>query len=80
MFTEKEAAFLVELTELTKKHGVYITGCGCCGSPSLCDLGLSQSDSLAGYGHGGMSDVQWLDPTEFGWDKLKATIPRAGGT
>lgn len=27
--------FLKELTELTKKHGIYIGGCGCCGSPYL---------------------------------------------
>jgi hypothetical protein len=31
--TEKEKAFLDELTELSKKHGLIIDGCGCCGSP-----------------------------------------------
>ena len=25
--------FLAELTELTKKYGITIDGCGCCGSP-----------------------------------------------
>ena len=29
------AAFLQELTELTRKHKVAIAGCGCCGSPFL---------------------------------------------
>jgi len=35
---EKIEAFLTELTELTKKHGIVIHGCGCCGSPSLFDI------------------------------------------
>jgi hypothetical protein len=32
---EAEAAFLAELTELTRKHGITIHGCGCCASPYL---------------------------------------------
>lgn len=32
---ERIAAFLAELTELSRKHGVVIGGCGCCGSPFL---------------------------------------------
>ena len=27
--------FLEELTELTMKYGISISGCGCCGSPRL---------------------------------------------
>ena len=27
--------FLKELTELSKKYGIFIGGCGCCGSPFL---------------------------------------------
>ena len=27
--------FLEELTELTKKYGIQVNGCGCCGSPYL---------------------------------------------
>lgn len=27
--------FLKELSKLSRKHGVYIGGCGCCGSPFL---------------------------------------------
>lgn len=30
--------FLEELTELSKKYGIGIGGCGCCGSPFLYDL------------------------------------------
>ena len=32
---DKVAAFLADLTALTKKHGIEIAGCGCCGSPYL---------------------------------------------
>lgn len=32
---EKELLFVKELTELSKKYGVYISGCGCCDSPYL---------------------------------------------
>lgn len=36
--------FLSDLTELSRKHGIAIGGCGCCGSPWLyddegCDFG-----------------------------------------
>lgn len=30
--------FLEELSALTKKYGIEIGGCGCCGSPYLVDL------------------------------------------
>lgn len=30
--------FLKELSELTQKHGFSIGGCGCCGSPWICDF------------------------------------------
>lgn len=31
-------AFLKDLTELTRKHKITISGCGCCGSPGLSPL------------------------------------------
>ena len=31
----KVSSFLEELTELSRRRGVYIEGCGCCGSPRL---------------------------------------------
>lgn len=30
--------FLKELSELSRKHHIYIDGCGCCGSPYLVAL------------------------------------------
>jgi len=32
---ERADEFLQELSELTRKHGIVIYGCGCCGSPTL---------------------------------------------
>jgi len=36
--TPKESDFLTELEILTRKHGIAIGGCGCCGSPWLEEL------------------------------------------
>lgn len=35
MDEQKLQEFLKELTDLTRKYGIGISGCGCCGSPSL---------------------------------------------
>ncbi|MCQ2053073.1 MAG: hypothetical protein MJZ03_03975 [archaeon] len=34
---KKVEDFLTELTELSRKHKISISGCGCCGSPYLDD-------------------------------------------
>lgn len=47
---ERFDAFVKELGELTKKYGIEIWGCGCCGSPGLFDLKNEEaaiSDDLA---------------------------------
>lgn len=31
--------FLEKLSELSNNYGLYISGCGCCGSPSIVDMG-----------------------------------------
>jgi len=41
---EQVEKFLEELTELSKKHGVTIWGCGCCGSPWLEKLVPEEAD------------------------------------
>lgn len=38
IYAEREAEFLKELTALTHKYKIYISGCGCCGSPRLDDI------------------------------------------
>lgn len=38
MMTERITKFLHELTLLCDKYGIFIKGCGCCGSPWLDDI------------------------------------------
>ena len=45
MENEKLTLFLKELSELTKKYGLVIEGCGCCGSPRIYDVN-SEKDVL----------------------------------
>lgn len=40
--------FLRELSELTKKHGISIGACGCCGSPFLTEL-EGDDDHIGAY-------------------------------
>ena len=63
MFTEKEQAFVDELTELSRKHRIVIWGCGCCDSPCL--MGMDEEglniDPSSKYGTSNQAQVVWLD-------------------
>lgn len=63
----RRRAFMLELRELTIKHGISIGGCGCCGSPSL-DYEADTSDERAGYAccEGDSEELTWLVPSS-GW-------------
>ena len=37
-FEGKVSLFLKGLARLSEETGIYVTGCGCCDSPDLCDL------------------------------------------
>lgn len=72
---ENERQFLLELTALTRKYGIAITGCGCCGSPAL-EKAEYPTDLSAGYtmspGH-----LLWLEPAnEFLWERYSGGIVR----
>lgn len=56
----RRQAFLLELRELTRKHGVAIGGCGCCGSPWL-DEDVDVSDERAGYSEDS-GELRWIAP------------------
>ncbi len=43
-------AFLQELTALSDKYGIYIEGCGCCGSPWLNDIQAGKNYDNLTYG------------------------------
>jgi len=50
---EQVKAFLIDLGELTAKHGIKIDGCGCCDSPYLKEANLVNSDVYAVDSHFG---------------------------
>lgn len=72
-YTDKERAFLLELTALSRKHNIVVSGCGCCGSPSLAERDCSNAE--AGYGTKNC-DVEWMSPGDYDWDKCRSTVVR----
>lgn len=44
-----ETEFLRELSELTKKYKIVISGCGCCGSPSLNSMTADEENGQYEY-------------------------------
>ena len=68
--TDKEKEFLIGLTELTKRTGIVIGGCGCCGSPNLQEIENIPEES--GYVLCvGDSDVGWIHPGDDYWEENK---------
>lgn len=64
---ERRDAFLSELRELTEKHGVVISGCGCCGSPRLTDLLEKGEGANWDPRRGGSYTCSMGDTEEMGW-------------
>ena len=72
---EKEEEFLIGLNKLTKETGIKIHGCGCCGSPYLCEADISSEDS--GYAIIGKEQVMWIDPSDsYDWETYSKDIIR----
>jgi len=63
---ERQKQFLIELRELTIKHGIAIGGCGCCGSPFLV-MDKDISDERAGYRHDEGDELEWIAPSDGNW-------------
>ena len=70
-YTDKERAFLIELTALSRKHNIVVDDHG--GALSLKKKDCSASE--AGYGTR-YSDVEWLSPDDYAWDDYKHTVVR----
>ena len=75
--TAKEKAFLIGLERLTRETGIVISGCGCCGSPTLNEV--SELPSEAGYAYGvGSCDVAWVTPkVASDWERYRDNIVTA---
>ena len=71
---EEQRQFLKELAELTKKYGIVISGCGCCGSPSL----EQTSDDGKYYADGFDSEGNALTITYMTLDKKLEMENRPG--
>jgi hypothetical protein len=64
------ALFLQELSELSRKHRIEISGCGCCDSPSL---GVLDEASLnRSYGSSADGGCLTWDRTGLKWDGFDA--------
>jgi hypothetical protein len=71
---EKERLFLIGLEELSRKTGITIGGCGCCGSPYLQEI-EGADDARSGYGIGSQGQVIWISPAdEYDWDEYADSI------
>lgn len=68
-FSEKEREFLIGLEELTRRTGIAVVGCGCCGSPGLDHLQDDEFPPEAGYGHESMRDFEWIAPGDYAWKR-----------
>ena len=58
--TEGQREFVAGLTELTRRTGVFVEGCGCCGSPFL-ESGAPSAGEYETYGDGtvDLPTVKW---------------------
>lgn len=58
--------FVKELEKLTKKYGVAIEGCGCCGSPYLKNISVDSDPEWGFYTYSsdleaGFDNLWWCD-------------------
>jgi len=73
--SKNEKAFLIGLEKLTRETGIIIHGCGCCGSPSLCDEKDAITSDDSGYGFGYTDEVCWIDPSDkYDWERFRKSI------
>lgn len=70
---DNEREFIKELEQLSRKYGIAIAGCGCCGSPYLVDLN-NNPNVKAGYSNTD-DGLKWVDPEDhYDWNKYSNEI------
>lgn len=60
MDEKKLNKFLKELSELSQKYGIYISGCGCCGSPFLEEL--DENEVAKYFDNDDSRELKWFNP------------------
>ncbi len=66
---DRTRAFVLELSALTRKHGIAIGACGCCGSPYFGDLDDDDRRPDAGYSLSDVGDeLRWVAPGDWELD------------
>ena len=65
----QENAFLKELTALSRKHGIAVGGCGCCGSPYLHAI-----VAIPEAGYVDWDCVRWCAPGDWDWKEMKSKV------
>jgi hypothetical protein len=73
---ENEKAFLIELTALSKKHGIAVDGCGCCGSPFLNTIDSAPDEAGYAINPGELNDLRWSTPKDWNWADNQKYIVR----
>ena len=71
--SEAERQFIVLLEKATRETGIIVTGCGCCGSPSLDKTEHLSEEAGYSFAHPeGECDLCWVYPDEYEWDQNDA--------
>lgn len=73
---ERMEAFIRDLTEITRKHGVAIGGCGCCGSPYLDDEASVHQEAGYAFLDGWNTHLCWIHPKHLWWKQNMKDIIR----